>query len=234
MSPTFDVVELATTYANKSAQDILKLAFAEFGDELWISFSGAEDVVLVDMAWKLNKNVKVFSLDTGAPTGPTFTVPRLGAGLAFSPDGRLLAAGIAGEGDAPSTGHVRVWSVADSGEAALLAVPSTGADAIAFSPDGRWLAAGPVVFDASGWRPAVQLPSGHTGDAAWIAALAFGPDPTGALALLLATNDGVLLRVDPDPATWLGQACAYAGRDLTPAQWQTYLPGRPYRQVCPS
>ena len=65
MSPTFDVVELATTYANKSAQDILKLAFAEFGDDLWISFSGAEDVVLVDMAWKLNKNVKVFSLDTG-------------------------------------------------------------------------------------------------------------------------------------------------------------------------
>nr|BFE95413.1 hypothetical protein GCM10020185_59490 [Pseudomonas brassicacearum subsp. brassicacearum] len=65
MSPSFDVVELATTYANKSPQDILKLAFAEFGDELWISFSGAEDVVLVDMAWKLNKNVKVFSLDTG-------------------------------------------------------------------------------------------------------------------------------------------------------------------------
>lgn len=65
MSPSFDVVELATTYANKSAQDILKLAFAEFGDDLWISFSGAEDVVLVDMAWKLNKNVKVFSLDTG-------------------------------------------------------------------------------------------------------------------------------------------------------------------------
>ncbi|MET0845828.1 MAG: phosphoadenosine phosphosulfate reductase, partial [Pseudomonas sp.] len=26
MSPSFDVVELATTYANKSAQDILKLA----------------------------------------------------------------------------------------------------------------------------------------------------------------------------------------------------------------
>ena len=63
MSPSFDVVELATTYANKSPQDILKLAFAEFGDDLWISFSGAEDVVLVDMAWKLNKNVKVFSLD---------------------------------------------------------------------------------------------------------------------------------------------------------------------------
>jgi phosphoadenosine phosphosulfate reductase len=65
MSTPFDVVELATAYANKSPQDILKLAFEHFGDELWISFSGAEDVVLVDMAWKLNKNVKVFCLDTG-------------------------------------------------------------------------------------------------------------------------------------------------------------------------
>ena len=65
MSHPFDVVELAASYASKSAQDILKLAFEHFADELWISFSGAEDVVLVDMAWKLNKNVKVFSLDTG-------------------------------------------------------------------------------------------------------------------------------------------------------------------------
>jgi phosphoadenosine phosphosulfate reductase len=65
MSHPFDVAELAATYANKSPQDILKLAFEHFGDELWLSFSGAEDVVLVDMAWKLNKNVKVFSLDTG-------------------------------------------------------------------------------------------------------------------------------------------------------------------------
>ncbi|MEX6502835.1 phosphoadenylyl-sulfate reductase [Pseudomonas zhanjiangensis] len=65
MSHPFDVAELAATYASKSPQDILKLAFEHFGDDLWISFSGAEDVVLVDMAWKLNKNVKVFSLDTG-------------------------------------------------------------------------------------------------------------------------------------------------------------------------
>src|SRR3990167_7998215 len=65
MSHPFDVAELAAAYASKSRQDILKLAFEHFGDELWLSFSGAEDVVLVDMAWKLNKNVKVFSLDTG-------------------------------------------------------------------------------------------------------------------------------------------------------------------------
>lgn len=65
MSQALDVAALASQYASRSAQDILKLAFEHFGDELWLSFSGAEDVVLVDMAYKLNKNVKVFSLDTG-------------------------------------------------------------------------------------------------------------------------------------------------------------------------
>ena len=65
MSHPFNVTDLATQYADRSPQEILKLAFELFGDDLWLSFSGAEDVVLVDMAWKLNRNVKVFSLDTG-------------------------------------------------------------------------------------------------------------------------------------------------------------------------
>lgn len=65
MSHPVNVSELAARYADHSPQDILELAFELFGDDLWLSFSGAEDVVLVDMAWKLNKNVNVFSLDTG-------------------------------------------------------------------------------------------------------------------------------------------------------------------------
>ena len=65
MNHLFDVAEAAASYASKSPQDVLKLAFEHFGDDLWISFSGAEDVVLLDMAYKLNKQVKVFTLDTG-------------------------------------------------------------------------------------------------------------------------------------------------------------------------
>lgn len=65
MNAPFDVTALAAEYATQSPQDILRRAFALFGDALWLSFSGAEDVVLVDMAWKLNRDVKVFSLDTG-------------------------------------------------------------------------------------------------------------------------------------------------------------------------
>lgn len=72
MNPTLDISALATAYADRSPQDILKLAFEHFGDDLWISFSGAEDVVLVDMAWKLNKQVRVFSLDTGRLHSETY------------------------------------------------------------------------------------------------------------------------------------------------------------------
>ncbi len=72
MSAPFDVAQLSAAYADRSPQDILKLAFEHFGDDLWISFSGAEDVVLLDMAWKLNKNVRVFTLDTGRLHSETY------------------------------------------------------------------------------------------------------------------------------------------------------------------
>ena len=65
MSASINLQQLVTDCSDASPQTILKLAFATFGDELWLSFSGAEDVVLLDMAWKINPKVKVFSLDTG-------------------------------------------------------------------------------------------------------------------------------------------------------------------------
>ncbi|MGI9228576.1 MAG: phosphoadenylyl-sulfate reductase [Gammaproteobacteria bacterium] len=63
-TPTFDVDALAQEYADKSPQDILALAVESF-DKLAISFSGAEDVVLVDMATRIKPDIEVFSLDTG-------------------------------------------------------------------------------------------------------------------------------------------------------------------------
>jgi WD40 repeat protein len=35
-----------------------------------------------------------------------------------------------------------------------------------------------------------------------------------------------------DPARLLARACTVAGRDLTQAEWDRYLPGEPYRRVC--
>jgi len=60
----FELESLAKEYKQKQPQEILELAMASF-DNIAISFSGAEDVILVDMAVKITPNVSVFSLDTG-------------------------------------------------------------------------------------------------------------------------------------------------------------------------
>lgn len=59
-----DVETLAQEYASKSPQQILQLAMDHF-DDLWLSFSGADDIVVLDMAWKINPDIRVFTLDTG-------------------------------------------------------------------------------------------------------------------------------------------------------------------------
>lgn len=59
-----DIAKLALEYAQSSPQEILKLALDKF-DDIVISFSGAEDIVLIDMASKIKKDFQVFSIDTG-------------------------------------------------------------------------------------------------------------------------------------------------------------------------
>jgi phosphoadenosine phosphosulfate reductase len=56
---------LAAELASSHPADILKFALREYGTDLAISFSGAEDVVLVDMAWRSKLPFRVFTLDTG-------------------------------------------------------------------------------------------------------------------------------------------------------------------------
>ncbi|QHG21101.1 phosphoadenylyl-sulfate reductase [Nostoc sp. ATCC 53789] len=59
-----DINNLELEYRAKSPQDILKFALEQF-DNIAISFSGAEDIVLIDMASRIGKNFQVFSIDTG-------------------------------------------------------------------------------------------------------------------------------------------------------------------------
>ena len=70
--PTVDLVDaLASEYSDKSPNEILALALSQQG-EIAISFSGAEDVVLIDMASHLGKPFRVFSLDTGRLHAETY------------------------------------------------------------------------------------------------------------------------------------------------------------------
>jgi phosphoadenosine phosphosulfate reductase len=60
----FDIARRAAEYATRRPQDIIALALEEAGD-VAISFSGAESVVLIDMAVRIRPDVAVFTLDTG-------------------------------------------------------------------------------------------------------------------------------------------------------------------------
>jgi hypothetical protein len=48
--------------------------------------------------------------------------------------------------------------------------------------------------------------------------------------LIGQTREGVVYPLDP--ADWLAHACSIVRRDLTQAEWNVYLPGRPYRPTC--
>jgi phosphoadenosine phosphosulfate reductase len=60
-----NLAAVAAEYANKHPRDITALAIHEYGPDIAISFSGAEDVVLVDIASKVGGKFRVLSLDTG-------------------------------------------------------------------------------------------------------------------------------------------------------------------------
>lgn len=64
MSDQLTLEQLSKEYDNKTPQEIIDLALSKFTN-IAISFSGAEDVVLIDMAKKTGKKFRVFSLDTG-------------------------------------------------------------------------------------------------------------------------------------------------------------------------
>ena len=65
------IKSLQTELANKNPRTILKKALERF-DNIAISFSGAEDVVLIDMALKIKPDIQVFSLDTGRLHSETY------------------------------------------------------------------------------------------------------------------------------------------------------------------
>ena len=101
--------------------------------------------------------------------------------LAFSPDGKILAA-------SDNTGHTYLWNLATGSQGAILSDSgSSGAFSIAFSPDGKTLAVGDgsgrtYLFNAATGKPAGSLPDpGSTG----VNSVTFSPD-----GKTLAAGDG--------------------------------------------
>lgn len=71
MSDEINFIEIDNTLQNASPQEILACAIEQH-DNIAVSFSGAEDVILVDMASKIKPGISVFSLDTGRLHSETY------------------------------------------------------------------------------------------------------------------------------------------------------------------
>lgn len=69
--PLIDVVDLEQQLQEQSPQKIIKYALSQF-ENIAISFSGAEDVALIEMARTYRPDIKVFSLDTGRLHAETY------------------------------------------------------------------------------------------------------------------------------------------------------------------
>lgn len=70
-----EVYELAMEYEDQPAEAVLGWALATFGDRIALAWSGqAEDMVLLDQAWRLDPRVRVWTADTGRLPPETYAL----------------------------------------------------------------------------------------------------------------------------------------------------------------
>ncbi|MFG2296396.1 protein kinase [Streptomyces sp. NPDC048603] len=156
--------------------------------------------------------------------------PGAAVALAFSPDGRLLAL-------VRDTGSVELWDGA--GRTRIAHVPGSAprpesqivddADEPVFSQDGTLLAAVASGDRLQMWDTGARLALGSplpTGGRR-LDVLAFGPD-----GVLRALGGSHTAAFDLVPEHAAAAVCKRVGRDITPEEWRTYIPGTPYRKVC--
>jgi WD40 repeat protein len=167
--------------------------------------------------------VRLWSLDGlagGAAPASRLLGPGGARALAVSPDGARLA--LAQDG-------VYLWSLADLAAAPRLLPESVARTAaLAFAPDGRsLLAAGDGarlwLLDESG-----DLPVTFFGGSSDLEGVAVAPDGQ-VMVVSTATMSYLLPAIEQLPQL----ACTQLRRNLTWDEWQTYLPGQPYRVTCP-
>ena len=181
----------------------------------WLSVVALNRAVVQDRLeiWDVRRRQRVKTL---RPPG--------GAGFGrFSPDGRFLAVGDA-------RGRVQVFATA-TWKPVTPSFAGGKAAWAAFTRDGRTLATGNTdgtvrLWDvASGQALGAPLPGIPNVQVVPI----FTPDDTH---LIAAYQNGRAYRWDIRPASLVRQACRVAGRRLTRAEWDEFLPGRQYHPAC--
>ena len=161
--------------------------------------------------------------------------------VAFSPDGKTLAAGYGGVGGG---GGVVLWDAAGRKRLAEDPLPVKEGDvqSVAFSPDGKTLAAGygsvgvggggVVLWDAAGRKRLAEDPLAvKEGD---VQSVAFSPDgKTLAAGYGGDRVGGGVVLWDVDLESWQRIAGRIANRNFTRDEWRQYFPDEPYRADLP-
>ena len=195
------------------------LAFSADDTTLAVGSSGTISL------WNLSHQTEAGSFP--APGMPT-------EALAFSPDGRLLAA-TSLQSAQTSLGcaecYVIVWDLPQHAQIATITGFTYEAYGVDFSPDGNILAAaspGKVFLWSTAQRSKIITLSAAS-------PVAFSPNGD-----ILATSTTWIIGTGPagitlwtmDPRAWEKRICAIVNRNLTSAEWATYLPGYPYQHLC--
>lgn len=67
-----ETADLNRKFASATPQELLAWALPKFGHRAALAWSGAEDVAVLDMMWRIDKNCRVFTLDTGRLNQETY------------------------------------------------------------------------------------------------------------------------------------------------------------------
>jgi WD40 repeat protein len=121
----------------------------------------------------------------------------------------------------PAVGHPGQWAFVHGGRrVAIVSTPS--ADSAGPASLELWDA---TTLETVGERVTLAMDGYGAGEG--------DANPNGT-KLLTATPDSAAVLWDLDPERWEELACRIAGRNLTRAEWNQYLPGRDYHRTCPT
>jgi WD40 repeat protein len=166
--------------------------------------------------------VAAFAPSGGSPApGPWTQHPGFARGVAFSPDGSMLATG--------ADGVVRLWSVPDFRAVGELPV-GQAVRSVAFSPDGAALAVAGLhqqlqLWDVPGRQPLLQLDQTDTA----VNDVRFDHDGR----LLSGYADGWVSTWDVDPARAADRLCGVLGPQPIVDQWRALGPDLGDPPSCP-